>query len=73
MFCLDLITSCVKSAWKKFRELLPVPTNKSIPVKCRSRVFSSVVRGVMLHASTTSAVTVDDCNRLIRNDNAIIR
>ena len=67
------ITSRVKSAWKKFRELLPILTNKSIPVKCRSRVFSSAVRGVMWHVSTTWAVTVDDCNRLIRNDNAMIR
>ena len=71
--CFDAITSRVKSAWKKFRELLPILTNKSIPVKCRGRVFSSAVRGVMLHASTTWAVTVDDCNRLIRNDNAMIR
>ena len=71
--CFDAITSLVKSAWKKFRELLPVLTNKSISVKCCGLVFLSAVRVVMLHVSTTWAVTVDYCNRLIRNDNAMIR
>ena len=50
-------------------ELLPILTSKSIPVKYRGHMFSSAVRGVMLHACTT----VDDCNRLIRNDNAMTR
>ena len=29
--CFDTITSRVKSAWKKFRELLPILTNKVLP------------------------------------------
>ena len=51
--CFDAITSRVKSAWKKFRELLPILCNKSIPMKYHGRVFSSGVRGVLLHASMT--------------------
>ena len=64
--CFDAITSRVK-------ELLPILCNKSIPMKCRGRVFSSGVRGVLLHASMTWAVTVDNCNKLIPNDNAMVR
>ena len=71
--CFDAITTRVKSAWNKFRELLPVLTDKSIPLLCRGRVFSSAVRDVMLQGSTTWAVTVDDCSRLVRNDNAMVR
>ena len=63
----------MKSAWKKFRELLPILPNKSITLKSRGHVFSAAVRDVLLHASVTWAVTSDDCNRLVRNDNAMIR
>ena len=71
--CFDAITARVKSAWNKFRELLPILTDKSISLPCRGRVFTSAVRGVMLHGSPTWAVTVDDCSRLVRNDNAMVR
>ena len=71
--CFDAITSRVKSAWKKFRDLLPILCNKSLTLKSRGRVFSAAVRGVMLHASETWAVTTEDCNRLVRNDNAMLR
>ena len=66
-------TSRVKSAWNKFRELLPVLTDKSIPMLRRGHVFTSAVRRVMLHGSSTWAVTVEDCSRLVRNDNAMVR
>ena len=71
--CFDAITARIKSAWKKFRELLPILTNKSISLKSRGRVFQSAIRGVLLHASVTWALTKEDSNRLIRNDNAMIR
>ena len=71
--CFDAITMRVKSAWKKFRELLPILSNKSITLKSRGHVFSAAVRGVLLYASETWAVTADDCNRIVRNDNAMVR
>ena len=46
---------------------------KSISVKARGRVFSAGVRSVLLHASVTWALTSEDCNRLVRNDNAMVR
>ena len=71
--CMDAITARMKSAWKKFRELLPILSNKSISLKSRGKVFVAGVRGVLLHASETWAVTTDDTKRLERTDNAMVR
>ena len=63
----------VKSAWKKFRELLPVLTSRSIPLITRGRVYSSCVRSVMLYGSECWALTQSSLARLQRNDRAMIR
>ena len=51
--CEIAITSRVKTAWKKFRELLPVLTSHHLSYKTRGHVNSSCVRRAMLHASET--------------------
>ena len=61
------ITRC-KYAWGKFRQLLPLLTNRLT----RGKVYSSCVRSVMLHAAETWAMKVDTLNRLRRNDRAMI-
>ena len=66
------ITRC-KCAWGKFRQLLPLLTNRHLPLLTRGKVYSSCVRSVMLHAAETSAIKVDTLNRLRRNDRAMIR
>ena len=71
--CNDAITARLKSAWKKFRELLPIFTNRGISLHSRGHIFESCVRSVMLHASQTWPVTVEGVSRLIRNDNTMIR
>ena len=52
MFC--WINTCdsthVKTAWKKFRELLPVLCSRHLSFKTRGHVYSSCVRSAMLHA-----------------------
>jgi hypothetical protein len=62
-----------RSAWGKFRELLPILTNKHIPLSSRGRVYSTCVRSVMLHGSETWAASSKTLNRLRRNDRAMIR
>ena len=62
-----------KSAWVKFRQLLPLLTNRHLPFLTRGKVYSSCVRSVMLHAAETWAMKVDTLNRLWRNDRAMIR
>ena len=69
---LAAITRC-KCAWGKFRQLLPLLTNRHLLLLTRGKVYSSCVRSVMLHAAETWAMKVDTLNRLRRNDRAMIR
>ena len=69
---LAAITRC-KCAWGKFRQLLPLLTNRHLPLLTRGKVYSSCVRSVMLHAAKTWAMKVDTLNCLRRNDRAMIR
>ena len=68
---LAAITRC-KCAWGKFRQLLPLLTIRHLPLLTRSKVYSSCVRSVMLHAAETWAMRVDTLNCLRRNDRAMI-
>ena len=41
--CEMAVTTCVKTAWKTFRELLPVLTSHHLSYKTRGHVYSSCV------------------------------
>ena len=69
---LAAVTRC-KCAWGKFCQLLPLLTNRNLPLLIRGRVYSSCVRSVMLHAAETWAMTVATLNRLRRNDLTLFR
>ena len=71
--CEMAVTTRVKTAWKKFRELLPVLTSRHLSYKTRGHVYSSCVRSAMLHASETWPLTQTNLQRLQRNDRAMIR
>ena len=60
---LAAITRC-KCAWGKFRQLLPLLTNRYLPLLTRGKVYSSCMRSVMLHAAETWAMKVDTLNPL---------
>ena len=64
------VTSHVKAAWKKFRELLPVLTSRHLCYKNSGHVYSSCEQSVMLHASETWPLTKTN---LQHNDRATIR
>ena len=66
-------TTRVKTAWKKFKDLLPVLSSPHLSFKTRGRVYSSCVRSAMLHASETWPLTKPNLQRLQRNDRAMIR
>ena len=68
--CEIAVTTLVKTAWKKFRELLPVLTSRHLSYKTRGHVYSSYVQSAMLHASETWPLTKTN---LQRNDRAMIR
>ena len=71
--CEMAVTTRVKTAWKKFRELLPVLTSRHLSYKTRGHVYSSCVQSAMLHASETWPLTKTNLQRLQRNDRAMIR
>ena len=66
-------TTHVKTAQKKFKELLPVLLSHHLSYKTRRRVYSSFVRNAMLHASQTWPLTRPDRQRLWHNDRPITR
>ena len=68
--CEIMVTTCGKTAWKKFRELLPVLTSRHLSYETPGLVYSSCVQGAMLHASETWPLTKTN---LQRNDRAMIR
>ena len=68
--CEIAVTTRVKKAWKKFRELLPVLTSHHLSYKTCSLVYSSCAWSAMLHASETWPLAKTN---LQRNDRAMIR
>ncbi|XP_056000601.1 uncharacterized protein LOC130048217 [Ostrea edulis] len=70
----DLATTTrVKTACKKLKELLPVPTSCHLSNKTCGRVYSTCVRRTMLHASETWALTKPNLHRLQHNDRVMKR
>ena len=61
------------SAWGKFRELLPLLTNRYINIKTRGKIFNVCVRSVLLYGSECWAMRKEDKARLERNDRAMLR
>ena len=66
-------TTCVKTAWKKFKDLLPVLSSCHLSFKRHGCVYSSCVRSAVLHASETWPLTKPNLQHLQRNDRAMIR
>ena len=66
-------TTCVKNAWKKFKDLLPVLSSCHLSFKTHGHVYSSCVQSTMLHASETWPLTKPNLQHLQRNDRAMIR
>ena len=71
--CEMVVTTHVKTAWKKFRELLPVLTSRHLSYKTRGHVYSSCMPSAMLHASETWPLTKTNLQPLQHNDRAMIR
>ena len=66
-------TTRVKTAWKKFKDLLPVLSSRYLSFKTCGHVYSSCVWSAMLHASVTWPLTKPNLQHLQGNDRAMIR
>ena len=69
---LSVITR-IRSAWGKFRELLPILTARALSYITRAQIYSTYIRTVLLYASECWAPNVNDLLKLQRNDQAMIR
>ena len=63
----------VKSAWKKFRDLLPLLTRRVFSHKAKGRLYQACVRSCMMYASETWPLKEEDIQRLCRTDMQMIR
>jgi len=63
----------IRIGWNKFRQLVPLLTNKDISLIMRGRVYSSCVRSSMLHGSETWPVRKENVVALQRAEMRIIR
>ena len=66
-------TTHVKTACKKFKELLPVLSSRHLSFKMHDRMYSSCVWSAMLHSSETWPLSKPTLQHLQRNDRAMIR
>ena len=69
---LSVITR-IRSAWCKFRELLPILTSRTLSYITRGQIYSRYIRTVLLYASECWGRNVNDLLKLQRNDQAMIR
>jgi len=59
--------------WNKFRQLVPLLTNKDISLKVRGRLYSGCVRSSMLHESETWPVRKENDVALQRAEMRMVR
>ena len=69
---LSVITR-IRSAWGKFRELLPILTSRALSYITHGQIYSTYIRTVLLYDSECWAPNVNDLLKLQRNDRAMIR
>ena len=65
--CFDATIARIRSAWKRFRDLLPILTCRGLSLKSRGYAYNAYVR-VLLYATEMRAATQEDVSRLNRND-----
>ena len=56
----------IRIGWNKFRQLVPLVTNKDVSLIMRGRLYSSCVRSSMLHGSETWPVRKENVVALQR-------
>ena len=66
--CFNATTARIRSAWKMFRDLLPILTCCGLSLKSCGYAYNACVHSVLLYASKTWAATQEDVSRLNCND-----
>ena len=63
----------IRIGWNKFRQLVPLLTNKDVSLIMRGRLYSSCVRSSMLHGSETWPVRKENVVALQRAEVRMVR
>jgi len=63
----------IRIGWHKFKQLVPLLTNKDISLIVRGRLYSSCVRNSMLHGSETWPVRKENEVALRRTEMRMVR
>jgi len=63
----------IRTGWNKFRQLVPLLTNRDISLIRRGRLYSSCVRSSMLHGSETWPVRKENEVALQRAEMRMVR
>jgi len=63
----------IRIGWNKFRQLVPLLTNRDIPLITRGRLYSSCVRSSMLHRSETWPVRKENEVALQQTEMRMVR
>jgi len=63
----------IQTGWNKFRQLVPVPTNRDRSLISRGRLYSSYVQSSMLHGSETWPVRKENEVALQRAEMRMVR
>jgi len=63
----------IRIGWNKFRQLVPLLTNKDISLIMRGRLYSSCVQNSMLHGSETWPVRKENEVALQRAEMRMVR
>ena len=63
----------IKIVWNKFRQLVPLLTNKDVLLIMRGRLYSSCVRSSMLHGSEAWPVRKENVVALQRAEMRMVR
>ena len=71
--CGEASRTRVRGAWGQFKEFAELLTRRGISLKQKDRVHRSCVQSVMVYASETWAVRVEEEQRMKRNENVMLR
>ena len=71
--CREASRTRVRGAWGQFKEFAPLLTRGGIPLREKGRVYKTCVQSVMVYASETWAVRVEEEQRMERNENVMLR
>jgi len=67
------VETTIRIGWNKFRQLVPLLTNKDISLKVRGRLYSSYVQSSMLHGSETWPIRMENEVALQRAEMRMVR